>query len=160
MNKTLLNAPHLSAEQKNLIDSSINSIEEVVMAVTTPFTGEERQRYGSVNEQNKLLVNKVNDFKTSQPELKSTDVDWDKFDADYADRTFADTRMSKLENIMKMLSDFKIAHDYDNHRMSLKDYEFSQYKESMGIPGFAEKVSELKQFFPHTKGGTKKTNLE
>ncbi|MEC4050746.1 hypothetical protein OX284_015005 [Flavobacterium sp. SUN046] len=156
MNRNTLDAAHLSLEQKTTIDAGIDSIEEVVIAVTMAFSKDERRRYGSVNEQNKLFINKVNDYKENQPELKSPDVDWNKFEADYADRTFADTRMFRIENIMRMLSDFKIAHDYDNHKMSLKDYEYSQYKQGMEIPGFAEKVSELKQFFPHTKGGAKK----
>lgn len=156
MNRNTLDATHLSEAQKTAIDAGIESIEGIVASVTISFSNEERRRYGSVNEQNKLFVNKVNDFKENQPELKSTDVDWIKFEADYADRTFADTRISRLENVVRMFSDFKIAHDYDNHKMSLKDYEYSQYKLGMEVPGFAEKVAELKQFFPHSKGTTKK----
>lgn len=97
-----------------------------------------------------MFVNKVNDYHTNQTALQSPDVDWKEFDDDFKDRQFADTRLNTLAGISRMLSDFKIVHDYDNYQDALTDYGYSQYKAGTNTTGFSEKVNDLKQFFPRT----------
>jgi hypothetical protein len=141
---------HLTAAQKTAIDNALKVILTELATVTPNFSDEERKKYGSVNEQNKLIVNKVNDFHTSQPALQSPDVDWAEFELDFDDRSFADSKLSIVASITKQLSDFKIAHDYDNYQDALTDYSYAQYKAGTNTPGFSEKVNELKQFFSRT----------
>lgn len=144
---------HLTAAQKTTIDNAITSIETVLLTVTPNLSAEERVKFGSVNETNKLFVNSVRDFFQNEPNLASPDVDWVEYEADFQDRAFADTREKRLIIAMRMLTDFKIAHDFDNYQDGLDDYRFSQYKETTKTPGFTEKVAHLKQFFPNTGGG-------
>ena len=141
---------HLTAAQKTSVTGALTTIETILLSVTQNLTSEERQRYGSVNETNKLLVNKVRDYYQSQPTLGSTDVDWVEYEADFQDRAFADTNEKRLLTLMRMLTDFKIVHDFDNYQNSLTDYDFSKYKANTKTPGFTEKVADIKQLFPNT----------
>ena len=150
---TNLGRQHLTAAQKTAIDAALTTIETQLLSVTMNLNAEERNKFGSVKEYNKLFVNKDRDYYLTQPNLASPDVDWVEFEADYQDRVFADTRLDRIATITRMLSDFKIVHDYDNFQDGLTDYDFSKYKAGTKAPGFSEKVEELKQFFPNTNGG-------
>ena len=141
---------HFSLQNMSEIDAYISGIEAVVMTIAPNLTDEERQKYGSINEQNKLLVNKVHDYASVSPHLCSPDVNWAEFERDYQTRQFADTRLLRLENVMKMLKDTKIVHDYDNYRDTLVDYDHAKYKSGTNTPGYTEKTKELSQFFPRT----------
>ncbi len=149
---TNLGRLHLTAAQKTAIDAALTTIETQLLPVTMNLSAEERTRFGSVKEINKLFVNKDRDFYQTQPSLASPDVDWVEFEADYQDRVYAETRLDRLATVTRLLSDFKIAHDYDNYQDGLTDYDYSKYKAGTKAPGFTEKVEELKQFFPNTDG--------
>ena len=147
---TNLGRIHLTAAQKTAIDAALTALETQLIAVSLNLTAEERTKYGSVNETNKLLVSKTRDFYQTQPSLASPDVDWTEYEADFQDRVFADTRLDRLATITRYLSDFKIAHDYDNYKDALTDYDYCKYKAGTKAVGFSEKVEELKQFFPNS----------
>lgn len=53
---TNLDNRHFSAAEKTAINTAITSIETAVATKLTNLSGEERQKYGSINEQNKLIV--------------------------------------------------------------------------------------------------------
>jgi len=148
-----LGQKHISPAQVTDFDKALNDLLAIATAITTNLTDEERSRYGSINEKNKLFVNGVLDYATNQPDLKSPDIDWAEFQKDYDDRKFADTRADKIENLLRMITDFKIVHDYDNYQNALVDYDYTKYKATTSVPGFAEKQAYLRQFFPNTGGG-------
>ena len=150
---TNLGKLHLTTAQKTAIDAALTTIETHLISVTMNLNAEERNKFGSVKEYNKLFVNKDREYYQTQPNLASPDVDWVEFEADFQDRVFADTRLDRIANLTRMLSDFKIIHDYDNFQDGLTDYDYSKYKAGTKSPGFTEKVEELKQFFPNTNGG-------
>lgn len=137
--------PNIDDQQK--IDEGLALIEAVLLQLSTNLSDEERQRFGSINEQNKLFANKIMDYALVSPNLRSPDVDWVAFEADYNTRKFADTRLLRLENIAKMMSNLKIVHDYDNYQDSLTDYNYTKYKSGTNTPGFTEKAKEIGQFF-------------
>ena len=149
-----LGVKHITTAQITEFDASLDRLIEIGNEITQSFSDEERTRYGSINEKNKLLANSVQDYATNQPDLRSPDVNWVEFNADYADRKFADTRLNKLAQAARLISDFKIAHDYDNYHAALTDYDYTKYKAGAGVPGFTEKAADLKQFFPNTGGGS------
>ncbi|MFN7240562.1 MAG: hypothetical protein ACK5UE_09645, partial [Chitinophagales bacterium] len=111
-----LGKKHITATQITDFDKALADLLAIATNITTNLTDEERSRFGSINEKNKLFVNGVLDYATTQPDLKSPDVDWTEFQADYDDRKFADTRADKIENLLRMITDFKIVHDYDNYQ--------------------------------------------
>ena len=145
-----LGKKHITAAQITDFDKALADLLAITTTITTNLMDEERSRFGSINEKNKLFVNGVLDYATTQPNLKSPDVDWTEFQADYDDRKFADTRADKIENLLRMLTDFKIVHDYDNYQDSLTDYDYTKYKASTSAPGYTEKQAYLRQLFPNT----------
>lgn len=141
---------HLQAEEVTKIDASIDALEQALADKKRNLTPEERQRFGSINETNKLFVNKVYDYCKAQPGYCSPDVDWAEFAADYNDRAILETRINRLRSILEMMENAKILHDYDNFQNALVDYSFTQYKKDTTAGGFVTKYNELKQFFPRT----------
>ncbi len=86
MNINNLNNQHLSDEQIKVINDALAQLETALKPLNINLTPEDRHRYGRVNEQNKLFINKINDFAHAQPELKSPDVDWVEFSKDFKSR--------------------------------------------------------------------------
>lgn len=140
----------LAAADKTAIDALITQLEAALAGNLTALTEEERVKYGSINEQNKLLVNKVLDYQKNSPALSSPDVDWVEFVADYEARAFLESRSDRLKSLVYQMQSTKILHDNDNYQDALNDYAYSQYKKGADEPGFAEKVAELRQFFNRT----------
>lgn len=85
---TNFDSRHFSATEKTSVNTAVASLETALATKLANLTADERLQYGSVNEQNKLIINKVKDFRDSQPTLSSTDVDWVEFMNDYDTRTF------------------------------------------------------------------------
>ncbi len=147
---------------KNIIESKfteaeINTIKDLISQLETAFAGkfvaltdEERVLYGSVNEQNKLFVNKVRDYHQNLPAMSSPDVDWEAFESDYNSRNFLEGQLNRLASLVYRMQSTKILHDYDNYQDSRRDYAYSKYKKDAGESEYTEKVAQLKQFFPRS----------
>lgn len=142
-----LRSVHLTPAELATIKQAMTDLETTLQNVNVPLTPEDRLRYGSINEQNKLLVNKVKDFHTNSPELSVTDVDWDEFDRDYNSRGNYESLIARLESLVLNLRNAKILHDYDNYQAALADYAYTSYRAGGGTPGYETKQNELKQFF-------------
>ena len=132
----------------------VNQLDATLGSEMVNLSPEERQKYGSINEQNKLLVNKVKEYQSNQPKLASPDVDWDKFKEDYQAREAIEGIVLRLKEIIKGLENTKIMHDYDNYQAALTDYGYSQYKAGTKTAGYETKVNELSQFFNRTGATT------
>ena len=144
---TNFDSRHFSATEKTAVNTAITALENALTNKLANLTPEERQQYGSVNEQNKLIINKVKDYQESQPALCSPDVDWAEFLNDYDSRTFIQTAIQRLQSLEKGLANAKILHDWDNYQAALTDYDFAKYKANTQAVGYETKVSELAQFF-------------
>lgn len=150
-----LRSVHLTPAELATIKQAMTDLETALQNVNVSLTPEDRSRYGSINEQNKLLVNKVKDFHDESPNLSVTDVDWDEFDRDYASRGQFDNLITRLDSLSLNLRNAKILHDYDNYQTALSDYAYTSYRAGSGTPGYETKMTELKQFFaksPKQKG--------
>ena len=147
MSFTNFDSRHFSAAEKTAVNTALVSIELAFSEKLANLSPSERQQYGSVNEQNKLIINKVKTFNDTQPALSSPDVDWAEFNSDFDTREFLQTAVIRLQSLIDGLGNAKILHDYDNYQASLTDYDFAKYKASTSAVGFQTKVSELAQFF-------------
>lgn len=145
-----LNSNHYLDTEKATVSDSLNVLESVLIPRIKNLTSEERKKYGSVNEQNKLIVNKVRDYRDSQPNLSSPDIDWEEFQADFNSREFLEKTIARLQTIINGLSNNKTLHDFDNYQMALTDYDYSKYKAGTQAPGYESKVSDISQFFNRT----------
>ena len=80
---TNMNSRHFTADEKTAILNHLSALETALAVGLRNLTAEERQQFGSVNEQNKLIINKVKDYLSTKPELSSPDIDWAEFENDY-----------------------------------------------------------------------------
>ena len=144
---TNFDSRHFSDIEKAAVTTALASLELAFATKLANLTASERQQYGSVNEQNKLIINKVKSYQETQPALSSPDVDWTEFNSDFDTREFLQNSMQRLQSLLDGLSNAKILHDYDNYQASLTDYDFAKYKASTSAVGHQTKVSELAQFF-------------
>ena len=145
-----LNNVHYSAAEKTAVGTALTALETALAAKLRNLSPEERKRYGSINEQNKLIVNKALEFRNNQPALSSPDVDWVEFQSDFDSRAFIQDSIARLQNLLNGLGNNKILHDFDNYQAALTDYGFSQYKAGTKAAGFENKVTEMSQFFNRT----------
>ena len=113
---------HFATTEKTAVNNAVTAIETALATKLANLTAEERQQYGSVNEQNKLIINKVKDFRDSQPALSSPDVDWTEFMSDYDTRAFIQATMQRLQSLIDGLNNAKILHDWDNYQ-AYRDWE-------------------------------------
>ncbi len=112
------------------------------------LTEQENERYGSINEKNKGIVNKANDYNNSQPGLSSPDVDWVEYQKDFFDRSALESIELRLQGFARACDETKRAHDYDNYQNALIDKDYTDYKAKTGGGVLYEtKAAEYKQFF-------------
>ena len=151
---TNLNNTHLTAAQVTAATAAITVLETELAAVNVNLSAEDRQPYGSINEQNKLLVNKTMDYHNSQPALQTPHVNWEEFANDYASRNNMENMIARLESMVTRLKNAKILHDYDNYQAALADYAFTNFMAGTGTVGYETKMNELSQFFTRTTAPT------
>ena len=140
---------HFTAAEQTQFNSLASQMEALLQPKFRNLNEEENQKYGVIKENNKLLVNKVKDYRNSQPALSSPDVDWAEFQLDGSDRSFLENGALRLLGLVKAMTETKRIHDYDNYQNALLDYKYTQYKnETQAGSGYDSKAEELKQFFP------------
>ena len=140
----------LTVADTDAIAKALTDIENAIKAKTVNLTPDERQKYGSINEQNKLFVNKVNDLHSSQPQFNSNKVNWPEFESDFAIRSSLENIMLRMKSIEEQLDDTKILHDNDNYQQSLSQYSYISYLANENEPGVTTIKEELAQFFNRT----------
>lgn len=144
------NNAHLTEAQMNEIKTALSTLETALSALNVTLTPEERRTYGSVNEQNKLLINKVWDYRQNSPHLSQPDLDWAEFENDLKSRQFIENITHRVAALDERLKNSKILHDYDNYQAALDDYAYTSYKAGSNAAGYETKMNELKQFFPRS----------
>ncbi|MWB96319.1 hypothetical protein GON26_18305 [Flavobacterium sp. GA093] len=147
--KNLSPSPYTPTEKT----AALNHLEAIEATLSDKFktlSSADRLKFGSVHEQNKLLINKVRDLRDSQPVLCCPDIDWNKFLEDIESREFLQNYIMRLENLLINLKNNKILHDYDNYQAALTDYDYAKFKKNSNNFGYESKVIELAQFFNRT----------
>ena len=138
-----LNNAHLTAAQVTAAQDALTQLENALAVLTVTLTAEERSTYGSVNEQNKLLVNKVWDYRRNSPNLSVPDLDWDEFEKDYNSRQVMENlQYRRLDALSERIKNAKILHDYDNYQEALIDYAYTNYMAGTSTPGYETKRPE------------------
>lgn len=154
---TNLNNTHLNLAEVTAAKDTITTLETALSLVNINLSAEDRQRYGSINEQNKLLVNKARDYHVNQPSLQTPHVDWAEFENDYTSRANMESMIARLESLITRLKNAKILYDYDNYQAALADYSYTCFMAGTQTPGYETKMNEMKQFFGRTSTSTPST---
>jgi hypothetical protein len=144
---TNFDSRHFTQPEKDNINDLFNQLEAALTPKSANLSPEERQQYGSINEQNKLFVNKVLDYQNSQPALSSPDVDWAEFVNDADSRSYTEAILQRASALAEGIKNAKILHDHDSYQNALTDYDYTKYKMGTSTPGYETKYNELKQFF-------------
>ncbi|NCT09757.1 MAG: hypothetical protein GW772_06730 [Flavobacteriia bacterium] len=152
-----LNNNHLTAPQITASREALTNLETSLSILDVNLTSEDRRKYGSINEQNKLFVNKVLDYHSNQPELQTPHVDWSEFANDYSSRGNLESMIARLESLTTRLKNAKILHDFDNYQAALADYAYTNFMAGTGTVGYENKMNELKQFFSRTASNNQNT---
>ena len=136
------------------INKALDNIQNIITGKMVNLTPDERQKYGSINEQHKLLVNKVNDVHSSHPQFDSAKVDWAEFSADFAIRGALEKFISRLQSLSEQFDDTKILHDNDNYQQALDQYSYISYLADQNEPGITTVKEDIAQFFPRNGTGS------
>ncbi len=155
-----LNNQHLTDEQKDAALKALSELEKQLTMLNINLTAEDRHKYGRVNEQNKLFINKVHHYAQGQPNLRSFDVDWDEFERDFNSREFLEQLITRLNSLATRANNAKILHDYDNYQDSLNDYAYTNFRAGSNAVGFEDKQADLKQFFAKKRKKATEDNTE
>lgn len=134
------------------LDAALTAIETILKGKVVNLTPEERKQYGSVNETNKLFINKVKDYLISNPGLAPPVMNQAEFENDYTARTEIDTRLRRINIINEMLDDTQTAFDWDNYHAALTFYNYIKFQSHENVPGTNVVYADLHQFF---NGGPK-----
>lgn len=156
---TNLNNDHFSEDEKTQMRKAWQVILDGLTRKTRNLSPEERQRYGSISEQNKLVVLKVLEYHDGQEHMDCPDIDYKELKDDFADRDFLAKMISSLMEGVRLADNIRITHDYDCYTASSTDYEFTKYK--MGTDSGASweaKYNDLLPFFKTYYAPTRKAD--
>ena len=119
------------------------------------LTPEQRSTFGSINETNKLLVNKARVIMQENSKYVPNFVNLEEFERDFAAREKIENMLRKIEQIRQKLNDTKILLDNDNYQDSMAFYRSVRYFANEHDQEAMPLYEELKQFFPNHKSNTK-----
>lgn len=137
----------LTEEEKTTISKALKDIKAIVDVKLPDLNADKRRYYGSINEQNKLFVNKAREIKTLNPQLIPVEVDWVEYEKDYNARMFYESVLLMATGIVGRLESAKMMHDYDNYNDSLVLYRYLDFKRRSDTPGAEASYNALKDFF-------------
>ena len=126
---------HFATTEKTAVNNAVTAIETALATKLANLTAEERQQYGSVNEQNKLFVNKAKEFMEQYPQHIPAFLNKDEFDKDYSARTQIEQRLNRMANLTEQLRDTKILLDHDNWFNALSFYRNIKFLSGENAPG-------------------------
>ena len=115
----------------------------------------DRQKYGSVNEKSKLVINKVKDYRDNMPALSNADINWVNFQKNYTTRRNFMMVIDMINETNELCNDPRTLVDYVLFGQARQDYKWTKYKaedDGGGSSGYEAKYNELKQFFVNDKG--------
>ena len=150
-----LNNDHFGPAEMDTVSKAWDQILAVLSSKSRNLSPDERKKYGSISEQNKLVVLKTLEYHSNQPHLDCPDVDYTELLADWADRSFLAGFIAKMAEANNICNNIRITHDFDAYKAAQADYDFTKYK--MGLSpgaGWESKYDELLSFFKTTDSGS------
>jgi hypothetical protein len=160
MSQIPITLPDLSDAEAATIRTSYNAIKAVLAPKFINLEPEDRTRFGSINEKNKLIINKVRDYRDNMPGLSNPDINWANYIKNSTTRKNYMLVLDMLGEITELCNDPRILVDYTLYGDARKDYKYTKYKaedDGAGAAGFEQKYDELKQFFAATDEATATT---
>ncbi|WP_378187628.1 hypothetical protein ACE939_04670 [Aquimarina sp. W85] len=129
------------------LDTHLNSFKTILKGKTVNLSPDQRQQYGRIANQNKLIVDKVKSYMEQNPEWVPNFIDKEEFDRDYAVRKQIEDRVHMLENLTQQLIDTKTLLDHDNYNNALSFYRKVRYLSGENEPGAKTVYEDMKKLF-------------
>jgi hypothetical protein len=142
--------PEFTDAELASIRTQFNAIKTTLIAKFINLEPGDRQKYGSINEKNKLVINKVKDYRDNMPHLSNPDINWVNYQKNATTRKNYKLVVDLLGEINELCNDSCTLVDYVLFGDARRDYKFTKYKaedDGGGAAGFENKYNELKQFF-------------
>lgn len=144
-------------EQVDAMKQGLQQVTSVIDPIAPVLSNDDRRNYGSVAEQNKLLINKSKSYMEQFPDLKPNFVDKDEFDRDFAAWKEIEALLILMSDLERKLTDMKILLDHDNYQDALMFYRGIRYLAREKVAGAVTIYNDLKQHFPRS---TKAENVD
>jgi len=142
--------PKLTDAELTTIRTSMNAIKAILAPKFVNLEPEDRQKFGSINEKNKLVINKVKDYRDNMPSLSNPDIDWIAFSEKATTRKNFMLVIDMISELNELCNDPRTLVDYVLYGEARKDYKFTKYKaedDGAGSAGFETKYNALREFF-------------
>lgn len=146
-----------SNQELSTLEQALASIEQVIQGKTLLLSAEERRQFGSVNEENKLLINKAKEIVDEYEDFLPRRFDKPAFEKDYEGRVVLERLLQRARTITDQLRDTKIMLDFDNFQDTMRIYREIRHLHDQQEPGTEALYLGMKQFF---KGGRSKPTQE
>ena len=147
-----INVPQFTNDELAKVREYATSIKKILIGKFINLEPDDRQRYGSINEKNKLVVNKVKEYQQNMPELANPKVDWKAYEQHYTTRANFMAVTAIADELNELCNDPRTLVDYVLYGLARADYKFTKYsaeEDGGGASGFEAKYNDLKQFFNH-----------
>ncbi|GET30047.1 hypothetical protein [Prolixibacter sp. SD074] len=140
-------------EQLDAMKQGLQQVFSVINPIAPVLSSDDRRNYGSVADQNKLLINRSKSYMEQFPKLKPAFVNKAEFHRDFAALKEIGDLLILLSDMQRKLTYMKILLDHGNYQDALAFYRSVRYnpqeKEASAIPIY----NDLKKYFP--SGGAK-----
>ena len=147
-----LEGSSLSLQDVQRLTQSVTGIRTAADGKIISLSPDERRKYGSVNEANKLFINKIAEYIAQYPQFVPPTLDPIKFTDDYNYRIEFERIVDQIQAVATMLENAKIAYDYNNYKAALAVYSFIQFLASSCNDALARSAAEeLAAFFTRTR---------
>tara|TARA_R110001583_G_scaffold7286_3_gene36305 strand:- start:39852 stop:40328 length:477 start_codon:yes stop_codon:yes gene_type:complete len=138
-------------EEQEACNTGIVAVETFAAKHVLNLSAEDRQNLGSINETNKLFVNKTKTLMEQNPSMVPVFINQEEYNRDLVAREEIEKLILKLDTIKRNLSDTKILLDHDNYHDALAFYRSVRYLAKEHQSGAIAVYEELKQYFPSKK---------
>ena len=152
MSQLPVELPVFTDEEMATIRTALGTAKAVIASKFVNLEPADRTEYGSISEKNKLIINKVWDYRVNMPHLSNDDVDWDEYKKQNTTRTNFKNVMALLAEIDELCDDPRILVDYSLFGLARQDYKWTKYKaedDGGNGDGYEAKYNDFKQFFVH-----------
>ena len=130
------------------VNVAIAKLKEIIAPKATNLTTKERQQYGSIAEQNKLLVQKIMAYAESNAEIVPAHTDFAELNRDNTARNQLEKWETALHLLLNNIENTKTLLDFDVYQSCLTIYRNVRYMAGEDIAGMSAIYADLQQFFP------------
>lgn len=145
-----VNVPELTDTEMTNIRTSLAAVKTILAPKFVNLEPEDRQKFGSIKEQNKLIINKVKDYRDNMPNLSHTEINWVNYAKNAKTRSNYMMVVNLVQEILELCDDPRTLVDYNLFGDAQRDYKFTKFKaeeDGGAASGFEAKYEDLKQFF-------------